>query len=90
MAHDDRSNDIYIEILDKPSMNIDFASSETLNIDIDQSRSGYTTNYNVLANKPQINNIELIGNKSSKQLGLQDTLDMAEKHDIDDILYGID
>ena len=36
--------------------------------------SGGTTNYSDLSNKPQINNTELSGNKSSSDLGLQDKL----------------
>ena len=31
---------------------------------------GGTTNYNLLQNKPKINNNELTGNKTSKQLGI--------------------
>jgi hypothetical protein len=37
------------------------------------SGSGGTTDYNVLNNKPKINNIELSGNKTSADLGLQST-----------------
>lgn len=35
---------------------------------------GGTTNYNQLTNKPKINNVELSGNKTSSNLGLQDKL----------------
>lgn len=31
------------------------------------------TDYEVLTNKPQINGVELIGNKTSKQLNIQET-----------------
>lgn len=33
-----------------------------------------TTNYNSLENKPQINGVELRGNKSSQDFGIQDAL----------------
>lgn len=33
---------------------------------------GGTTNYNLLQNKPKINNNELSGNKTSKQLGIKE------------------
>lgn len=36
---------------------------------------GGTTNYNALSNKPQINDITLQDNKTSKELGLQDRLE---------------
>jgi hypothetical protein len=35
---------------------------------------GGTTDYTDLENKPKINNVELSGNKSSSDLGLQDTI----------------
>lgn len=39
--------------------------------------TGGTTNYNELTNKPKINNIELSGNKTSAQLGLQMDLGLS-------------
>jgi len=39
---------------------------------------GGTTNYNALSNKPKINNIELSGNKTAAQLGLQGELSWDE------------
>lgn len=41
---------------------------------IEGGGGGGTTNYNDLSNKPKINNVELSGNKSSSDLGLQDTI----------------
>lgn len=40
----------------------------------DGGGSGGTTNYSELSNKPQINNVELSGNKTSSDLKLQDNL----------------
>lgn len=40
--------------------------------------TGGTTNYNELTNKPQINDVELIGNKTSDELGLQNKLIAGE------------
>ena len=84
----DRTNDIYIEIGSKPKVNLTLDNNEPINIDIDTSTS-VVPPYDVLPNKPQINNVTLIGNKTSRQLGLQDELDMADEHDIDEILYGV-
>jgi hypothetical protein len=39
---------------------------------------GGTTNYNALSNKPKINSVELTGDKSSSDLGLQDVLTSAQ------------
>lgn len=88
MTHDDRTNNIYIDIGSKPKVNLNINAKNPVNIDIDKTKGG-TSNYDALTNKPQINDVTLIGNKTSKQLGLQDELDMADEHDIDDILYGV-
>lgn len=42
-----------------------------------------TTDYSKLTNKPQINNIELSGNKTSQELGLQPAGDYATKDYVD-------
>ena len=41
-----------------------------LNLGIPQGETGGTTNYNDLENKPQINGVELSGNKSGNDIGL--------------------
>ena len=38
--------------------------------DVVRTGGGGTTNYNNLANKPQINGVELIGNKTTEELGI--------------------
>ena len=42
--------------------------------------------YNALSNKPSINEIVLIGNKTSDQLGLQEEMDVISNTDIEDLL----
>lgn len=42
-------------------------------------------NYEVLRNKPKINSIELIGNKTSVQLGLADAYEIAVRSQIDNL-----
>ena len=44
--------------------------------------SGGTSNYNALTNKPKINNVELNGNKTSSDLGLQPAGNYALESDI--------
>jgi len=51
--------------------------------------NGGDNNYEALDNKPSINSVMLLGNKTSSDLGLQDELDMADFTDIDDMFYGI-
>lgn len=43
--------------------------------------------YNRFYNKPQINGIELIGNKTSKQIHVQHEMDEVTNQDIDHIIY---
>lgn len=47
--------------------------------------SGGTSNYNDLSNKPKINNVELSGNKSLNDLGIQPAGDYALESDIPDV-----
>lgn len=47
-----------------------------------------TMNYEELRNKPKINSKELIGDKTGKDLNLQDKMDRITEHDIDVIMYG--
>lgn len=44
------------------------------------------TDYEKLKNKPSINDVTLIKNKTSDQLGLQDHMDTITNRDIEDIL----
>ncbi len=48
-----------------------------------------TNDYEKLINHPRINSVELLGNKTGAELGLQDELEYADFTDIDDIFYGI-
>lgn len=45
--------------------------------------TGETIDYNQLTNKPQINNIELVGNKTLDELGIQAKGDYALVDDVD-------
>lgn len=44
-----------------------------------------TNNYNYLINKPQINNVTLEQNKTSKDLGLQDTISRITNTELESI-----
>ena len=44
--------------------------------------------YNPLRNHPHINNRELIGNKTSEELGLEPTISDITEQDIDRLIYG--
>ena len=51
-----------------------------------EENTGGTSNYEYLTNKPQINNITLIGNKTSRDLKLQDEMEALSNMDIENLL----
>ena len=55
-------------------------------VTIEEGAIGGTDNYNYLNNKPKINDIELKGNKTTKQLGLQEEMDSLTNMEIEEIL----
>lgn len=77
---------------------IDFTIiEEILNFNVDNSTLtfnadlGYlqgTPSYSLLTEKPKINNITLIGNKVSEELGLEPTITDITEQDIDNLIYG--
>ena len=69
MTHDDRTNDIYIEIGSKPKVNLTMNQKSQINIDIDKTK-GVVPPYDVLPNKPQINDVTVVGNKTFEEYGL--------------------
>lgn len=60
---------------------------ETLDFTIDPYVNVASTNYNDLINKPQINGVTLIGNKTSQEIHVQDRMDAATVAEIEAILY---
>lgn len=57
--------------------NINFGIEENENINFDINSSTGTTNYERLSNKPKINSVELIGDKTGDELNLQEKGDYA-------------
>ena len=57
-------------------------------LSVSLSEGGGTTDYMFLANKPKINSVELIGDKSGSDLNLQDKMDRVTEHDIDIMMFG--
>lgn len=75
--------------VDMTTDNIDItqASDDTETILLDGTYNvSPLTSYLPLSDKPKINSIELINNKTSSQLGLQDEMSSLSNTDIDDLL----
>lgn len=80
---------LQIETNTSTDLSIDTNESSTISITpqeqatlvLTQNTSGGTTNYNALLNKPQINGVELIGNKTSEELGISATINYTITYD---------
>ena len=57
------------------------------NIDLEFGDKACVSDYPELSNKPQINDVTLIGNKTSEELGLQSEMRALTVHEIERILY---
>lgn len=75
--------------IDTEDIDVLDGKTETLIIKEGYIRNGDVTDYEELVNKPQINGVELIKNKTSKQLKLQDEMKALTNMDIEKILGGI-
>ena len=71
-------NEIILDILNNQDISIDIGSNRDIDLSIDGTGQG-TTNYNALTNKPKINGVTLIGDKSSKDIKVQDAITNIEK-----------
>ena len=59
-------------VIDEDNKDLDFvmdSDDQSIDFVVDPYVNVATTNYNELINKPQINSVELIGNKSFEELG---------------------
>ena len=66
---------------------IDMTIDRNDNINLDFGGQYCNINYNVLTNKPKINDVTLINNKTSEELGLQDKMEALSVQEIEKILY---
>lgn len=65
-------DEIEIELDNDNNIDIDVSNNDDVEINVDRDLGGGgTTNYERLRNKPQINSVELIGNKSLEDLGIE-------------------
>lgn len=79
-------DDLILELdnADEVILEQDNADEETL--ESDTPYYSQTADYERLENKPQINSVNLVGNKSAHDLGLQDELQMITRAEIREII----
>lgn len=75
--------------LDKEDLDIILDEQNSIDAEIENSdivSTGTTKNYEILDNKPQINNVELVGNKNANDLNLQERIEVLTNLEIEEIL----
>lgn len=71
--------------------NLDFVideQDESLDFTIDNYINVASTDYLDLINKPQINGVTLVGNKTSAEIHVQDPIGDISNQDIDNMIFG--
>lgn len=74
----DKNTEKEIEIEINTDGEIDLDISDEKEIDVEPSQGGGSNNYRTLSNKPSINGVVLIDNKTSAELGLRDKRDLID------------
>ena len=70
------------------TLKADFKQTENLTAELGEVIKVSTTDYNELFNKPQINGVTLIGNKTSEEIKVQGKMQDIQESEIDQIIYG--
>lgn len=81
------TNAISLDIAKNKNISLGLPQSTGIDLSVG-SGSGGTSNYEMLNNKPRINGVELVGNKSSEDILVQALMSEVTPQDIDKIIYG--
>ena len=74
------NEELELDFSEEDELQLDFEDEEELQLELNEDPKGMTEkNYENLINKPKINNIELLGNKTLNDLGIQEKGSYAEK-----------
>ena len=73
-----------IELLDEDVLDIQMTTNDTFTIDLVAGGYMYEKDYEKLINKPTINGVELVGDKSFEELGRDDIKNKRIKEIIDE------
>lgn len=69
----DNDEEILIDSQEDPNtINVDSEEDDNIEISVNNNEAIFRTDYNLLHNKPQINSIELKGNKTLEDLNIQE------------------
>lgn len=82
-------NYLELEFLNNDEIGLEINNDDGINLDIDGSGSGGVTSYPLLKNKPSINGVTLVDDKTFEDLGVN-TLTNLEIKAIFDRIFGGD
>lgn len=80
------NNEINVDFIKKNEITATIETMESFGVDIDKDAQA-PRSYPALPEKPRINDVVLINNKTSKDLGLQDEMEALTVQEIERILY---
>lgn len=77
--------------MDEHKLNVSMSETTTLHVSLFERSGGMgsTMDYKKLDNKPRINSITLVGDKTAEDLQLQKRMDELTEEDIDQMMYGL-
>jgi len=90
LSLDSSSNAIDLQLdtsTTKPiSLSLDSVTENEIDLQVEDYSNGGTTNYEKLSNKPSINNVTLLGNKTGEDLGPINIIDSASFKEVQDLI----
>lgn len=81
------TDELEIILEDEDTLELELQEEDTLDVELETDTTEVvTSDYEKLNNLPQINNIDLVGNKTAKDLSLQEEMDVLTNLEIEEIL----
>ena len=77
--------------MNEKKINVSMSETTTLHVSLFERSGGMdgSMDYKKLDNKPRINSVTLVGDKTAEDLRLQKYMDEVTAEDIDQMMYGI-
>lgn len=83
----EKCNQINVTIGKQSQVDVQFKKQNGIDVEIAKSGAGGGS-YPPLSEKPSINDVVLIGNKTSAEIHVQHEMDVITEQQIDNIIYG--
>lgn len=83
----EKCNQINVTIGKQSQVDVNFSKQTGINLEIGKSAGGGGS-YPPLSEKPSINDVVLLGNKTSAEIHVQHEMDVITEQQIDNIIFG--